>query len=52
VKLVEKHPELAAITPIAGSDRKTAEAYKAAFDKIEQEATAAPEEDEEPARVL
>jgi tetratricopeptide (TPR) repeat protein len=43
-KLVEKHPELLTITPVKGDDKKTAESYKEAFEKISMDTT---EEDSE-----
>ena len=38
-KLVEKHPELLAITSVEGDDKKTAESYKEAFEKINMDTT-------------
>ena len=38
-KIVEKHPELLAITPVEGDDKKTAESYKEAFEKISMDTT-------------
>ena len=38
-KLVEKHPELQAITSVEGDDKKTAESYKEAFEKINMDTT-------------
>jgi tetratricopeptide (TPR) repeat protein len=38
-KLVEKHPELLAITPVGGDDKKTAESYLEAFEKFSRDTT-------------
>jgi tetratricopeptide (TPR) repeat protein len=36
-QLVEKHPELGQIEPVVGDDRKSADLYKAAFNRIKEQ---------------